>query len=89
MKLSIKAAFVSAIVLVPVLAFAQSNAPLSRAQVRAQLAQLEKAGYNPGADCVGNCPESLEHAEAVLAQQQANANAAYGSAMNGTAQSGK
>lgn len=89
MKLSIKAAFVSAIVLVPVIAFAQSNQPLTRAQVRAQLAQLEKAGYNPGADCVGNCPGSLEHAEAVLAKQQADTNAAYGPALNGTAQSGK
>jgi hypothetical protein len=89
MKLSIKAAFVTAVVLVPALAFAQSSEPLTRAQVRAQLVQLEKAGYNPFADCAGDCPQGLRRTEAVVARQQANANAGYGPALGGTVQSGK
>ncbi|WP_321931228.1 DUF4148 domain-containing protein [Paraburkholderia guartelaensis] len=89
MNLSIKAAFVTAVVLVPALAFAQSSEPLTREQVRAQLAQLEKAGYNPLANCVGECPEGLRRAEARVAQQQANASASYGPALSGTVQSGK
>ncbi|MEM5311137.1 DUF4148 domain-containing protein [Paraburkholderia sp. JHI869] len=89
MNLSIKAAFFAAAVLVPAFAFAQSSEPLTREQVRAQLVQLEKAGYNPLADCPGECPEGLRRAEARVEQQQANANAAYGPALNGTVQSGK
>ena len=89
MNLSIKTAFITAVALVPALAFAQSNAPLTRAQVRAELVQLENAGYNPLADCSGNCPGSLQHAEAVVAQQRANANSGYGPALSGTQQSGK
>jgi len=30
----------------PVASFAQSNQPLTRAEVREQIVQLEKAGYN-------------------------------------------
>lgn len=90
MNLSIKAAFFTVVVLVPALAFAQSSEPLTREQVRAQLVQLEKAGFNPFADCAGgNCPGGLQRAEAVVARQQANASAAYGPALNGTVQSGK
>lgn len=91
MKLSIKAIIATATVLIPALAFAQTNGPLTRAQVRAQLIELEKAGYNPGVDCSGDCPEGLARAEAVVARQQAqaNANAAYGPALNGTVQAGK
>jgi hypothetical protein len=89
MKLSIKAAIATAAVLIPALAFAESNGPLTRAQVRAQLIELEQAGYNPGADCPGDCPEGLARAEAVIAQRQADANAAYGPALNGTVKAGK
>jgi hypothetical protein len=89
MKFSIKGALVAVVALVPVLAFAQSSQPLTRSQVRAELVQLENAGYNPFADCPGPCSGSLERAEAVVAQQQASANSAYGPAANGTVQSGK
>ncbi|WP_206956746.1 DUF4148 domain-containing protein [Trinickia acidisoli] len=89
MNFSIKAAFVTAVALIPALAFAQSNGPLTREQVRAELVQLEKAGYNPLSDCSGDCPGSLRRAEAVIAQQQNNAYSGYGPAMTGTGQSGK
>lgn len=88
-KSSIKAAVAIVIGLIPALGFAQASEPLTRAQVRAQLVQLEAAGYNPLANCTGNCPESLVRAEAILAKQQASANAAYGPAAHGTVQSGK
>lgn len=89
MNLSIKTAFVAAVALVPALAFAESSGPLTRAQVRAELIQLEKAGYNPLADCQGDCPEGLRRAEAAVARQQNNANSDYGPGLNGTVQSGK
>lgn len=89
MKLSIKTTIVAATIVVPALAFAGTNGPLTRAQVRAQLFELEQAGYNPGVDCPVNCPEGLQRAQAVVAQRQSNANAAYGPALNGTTQAGK
>jgi uncharacterized membrane protein len=48
MKSLIQAVVVAAALAAPVAVFAQSNAPLTRAQVRAELVQLEKAGYKPG-----------------------------------------
>ncbi|REE21456.1 MULTISPECIES: DUF4148 domain-containing protein [unclassified Paraburkholderia] len=90
MKLLIKTIMVAATIVVPALAFAETNGPLTRAQVRSQLIELEQAGYNPGADCSGNCPEGLQRAEGVVARRrQSNANAAYGPALNGTTQAGK
>lgn len=74
MDLSIKAVLVVAVALVPALAFAQPSGPLTRAQVRAELVELENAGYNPLADCSGDCPESLPRAEAVVAQRKTYAN---------------
>ena len=87
MNLFIRTAFVAAVVLVPALAFAQSNQTVTRAQVRAELIQLEAAGFNP--DCSMGCDASLRRAQAVIAQQQANAKAGYGPNMVGTVQSGK
>ncbi|MFP3274934.1 MAG: DUF4148 domain-containing protein, partial [Paraburkholderia sp.] len=43
----IKAVAIAVVLSAPVAAFAQSNQPLTRAEVRSQLVQLEKAGYNP------------------------------------------
>jgi Domain of unknown function (DUF4148) len=62
----------------PTLSFAQSNqAPLTRAQVRADLARLEQAGYDPGAVSV-NYPADLEAAEAKIAAQKQHATGAVG-----------
>ncbi len=47
MKSLIKALAVAAVLAVPVVSFAQSSQPVTRAQVRAELVQLEKAGYVP------------------------------------------
>jgi hypothetical protein len=82
----IKAALVAAVLAVPAVSFAQSNQPVTREQVRAELAQLEKAGYNPN-DYL-NYPANLQHAEAIVAQQNTG-NTAYGPATSGVSQSGK
>ncbi|WP_371826448.1 DUF4148 domain-containing protein [Caballeronia sp. M1242] len=72
----------------PTFAFAQNNAPVTRAEVRAELAQLEKAGYNPSQDRV-DYPQNLQAAQArVNAEQGAVATTSYGASTAGNAQSG-
>ncbi|AOK19697.1 hypothetical protein WT26_27950 [Burkholderia cepacia] len=65
MKSLIKAVALAALVAAPVVSFAQSQQPLTRAQVRAELVQLEKAGYNPN-DWI-NYPENIQAAQAKIA----------------------
>ena len=43
--------------------FAQSNQPITRAEVKAQLVQLEKAGYNPASDQT-QYPNNIQAAQA-------------------------
>ncbi|WP_429571432.1 DUF4148 domain-containing protein [Paraburkholderia sp. UCT70] len=54
----------------PIASFAQTHAPVTRAQVRAELANLERAGYNPIPDDV-DYPSRLQNAEARLQAEQA------------------
>ncbi|KVL94186.1 DUF4148 domain-containing protein [Burkholderia stagnalis] len=69
MKSLINAVALAVIVAAPVASFAQSNQqPLTRAQVRAELVQLEKAGYNPN-DWI-NYPENIQAAQAKIAAAQ-------------------
>jgi hypothetical protein len=84
--------FASAIVLAsalaaPAFAFAQNNAPVTRAEVRAELVQLEKAGYNPAGDQV-DYPRNLQAAQARVNAEQGNGATAYGASTAGSAQSG-
>ena len=60
--------------------FAQSNAPVSRAQVKAQLVQLEHAGYNPAA----NDPQYPQNVRAAITR----VNDSEGGVANGTQASG-
>src|ERR1700760_5176068 len=64
MKL-VQSLIVAALVAVPVVSFAQSQPQqaLTRAEVRAELVQLEKAGYNPSSDNT-QYPQNIEAAEA-------------------------
>jgi hypothetical protein len=56
----------------PALAFAQtSTAPVTRAQVRAELARLEQAGYNPAQGDDANYPDDIQKAEAKVAAEDA------------------
>ena len=76
----------------PALSFAQSNAaPITRAQVRAELVQLEQAGYNISAGEDANYPASLQAAEARVAagaNMQETASAMGGVAAGGSSESG-
>jgi hypothetical protein len=76
-----------------VVSFAQSSAPLTRAQVKSELAQLEKAGYSTtGSDL--DYPESLTRAEARLESQRNPASnrserqTGYGGNVTGTSDAG-
>ncbi|RQZ20566.1 DUF4148 domain-containing protein [Burkholderia sp. Bp9031] len=91
MKSLIKAVALAALVAAPVVSFAQSNQqPLTRAQVRAELVQLEKAGYNPN-DWM-NYPENIQAAQAKIAAAQNTGTQAdatgYGANPIATSQSG-
>jgi hypothetical protein len=87
MKSVIKAVALAAIVAAPVVSFAQqSNQPLTRAQVRAELVQLEQAGYRPEVND-RYYPQDIQAAEARVAEQRGQATG-YGPAVGGASQSG-
>ncbi|MFM0273305.1 DUF4148 domain-containing protein [Paraburkholderia aspalathi] len=91
MKTLISAVVVAAALIAPVASFAQSNQPLTRAEVRAQLVQLEKAGYNPIGDHV-DYPANLQAAQARVDAQNGTAqavNSGYGAPIAGTSQAGR
>jgi hypothetical protein len=73
----------------PVAAFAQTTQPLTRAEVRADLARVEQAGYNP-LDRL-HYPENIQAAEQRVTAQERIAQtdtSGYGSDVQGTSQSG-
>jgi hypothetical protein len=72
----------------PVASFAQSSQRVTRAEVRAQIIQLEKAGYNPGAMSDTSYPADIQAAEARVAAQNGTAQSGYGGVADGAAQSG-
>jgi hypothetical protein len=76
--------FVAALVAVPAVSFAQSVQPLTRAQVRAELVQLEQAGYNPGNGYDATYPRDIQAAEARVHA----ADSAYGPSTNGSSAAG-
>jgi uncharacterized protein DUF4148 len=69
MKSLIQAVVVAAALAAPVAVFAQSNAPVTRAQVRAELVQLENAGYRPGDGDHTTYPAQIQAAEAKVAAE--------------------
>ena len=84
MKTLIQTAAVAVLLTLPVASFAQTNAPVTRAEVQAQLEQLERAGYNPAAD-KAHYPANRQVAQARIDAENAGA---YGGVANGTSQSG-
>lgn len=69
--------------------FAQSNQPVTREQVRADLVRLERAGYNPR-DWI-HYPDNIQAAEQRVSAQQGIAQAetsGYGPSVEGASQSG-
>src|ERR1700722_5543180 len=89
-KIFVGIAFAVATLGAPVLSFAQSNAPLTRAEVRADLVRVEQAGYTPSANDI-NYPSDIQAAEAKIAaqnDQQMTNQAVGGVAQNGSSSSG-
>src|SRR5579864_4115528 len=90
MKSLIQAVVIAAVLAAPVASFAQSNQPVTRAQVRAELVQLEKAGYQPGRSDP-YYPADIQAAQARIAAQNGTAQPAgssYGGVAAGSSQSG-
>jgi hypothetical protein len=86
MKL-VQSLIVAAVVAVPALSFAQSSQPLTRAEVRQELIQLQQAGYNPASDET-QYPKNIEQAEARLQAEKGIAANAFGGVAAGTSSSG-
>jgi hypothetical protein len=75
----------------PALSFAQSNGPLTRAEVRADLIRVEQAGYQPGRPNDIDYPADIQAAEAKIAAQdnQKPGNEAVGGVAQTGTSSGK
>ena len=86
MKL-VQSLIIAAVVAIPAVSFAQSNESLTRAEVRAQLIQLEKAGYNPAGDQT-QYPQNIQAAQARIDAANQVSAASYGSSISGTAAAG-
>jgi hypothetical protein len=87
MKSLIQIATVAAFLALPITSFAQSDARVTRAEVQAQLAQLEQAGYNAGSDHA-QYPAGILAAESRVGPRDAAASTDYGGVTNGTSQGG-
>ncbi|KND55229.1 hypothetical protein BPUN_2902 [Candidatus Paraburkholderia kirkii] len=81
----IQSLVVAAAVALPALSFAQSNQPVTRAEVRAQLVELEKAGYNPASDQT-QYPDNIQAAQARVNAEKGIS--AYGASTDGASVSG-
>ena len=88
MKSLIQAVIAVAVLSAPIASFAQSNAPVTRAQVRAELAQLAQAGYHAGDGDNARYPADIQAAEARVAAQNSAATG-YGGSISGTSASGR
>ncbi|WGS52222.1 DUF4148 domain-containing protein [Paraburkholderia sp. D15] len=90
MKSLIQAVVIAAALAAPVASFAQSNQPMTRAEVRAQLIQLEQAGYQPGhADPY--YPADIQAAQARVDAKNGTAQGAesgYGGVVSGSSEGG-
>ncbi|MFK4443482.1 hypothetical protein ABH944_003859 [Caballeronia udeis] len=86
MKL-VQSLIIGAVVAIPAVSFAQSNESLTRADVRAQLIQLEKTGYNPAGDQT-QYPQNIQAAQARVDAANGVSATSYGSSTSGTAAAG-
>jgi hypothetical protein len=77
--MTLQSLVVAALLTLPAVSFAQSNQPLTRGEVRAQLVELQQAGYNVAVDAT-QYPKNLQEAEARLSAQKSASNTAYGEA---------
>ena len=85
MKSLVQAVALTVVLAAPMASFAQSGQPLTRAEVRAQLKQIEQAGYNPAVATDATYPADIQAAEARVAAQNATG---YGSPATSSSQAG-
>jgi Domain of unknown function (DUF4148) len=83
----VQSLIVAAVVIVPAVSFAQSDGPVTRGDVRAQLVQLEKAGYNPASDQT-QYPKNIEAAQARVNAEGSVSATSYGASTSGISASG-
>jgi hypothetical protein len=76
--------FVAAALVIPAASSCAQDKPLTRAEVRSQLVQLEKSGYKPGGKS-RNYPDDIQAAEAKVAAQ--NGQTAFGGVSDGSSES--
>jgi hypothetical protein len=69
MKSLIHAFALAAAIAAPIASFAQSEQSVTRDQVRAQMQQLEQAGYSPANSSDTQYPANIQAAEATIAAQ--------------------
>jgi hypothetical protein len=69
-KMVIRTLMAVVVLSAPALSFAQSSSTVTRAEVRAELAQLEKVGYSPSVNDI-DYPENIQAAEAKVAMNDA------------------
>jgi DNA invertase Pin-like site-specific DNA recombinase len=85
MKSLITSFAIAFILAAPAASFAQASRALTRTQVSEQIAQIEKAGYTPGATDAYAYPENIMGAEArVAAQKDTARNSDSGTVVKGT-----
>ncbi|MCC8396693.1 DUF4148 domain-containing protein [Paraburkholderia sp. MMS20-SJTR3] len=92
MKSLIQAVALAAALAAPAISFAQTEQPVTRAQVIDEVKQLEQAGYNPATARDPQYPADIQAAEARVSAMKANGqggNSGYGSSMGGSSQSGQ
>jgi len=87
MKSLVQAVFFAAVLAAPLASFAQSSQPLTRAEVRAQLVQLEQAGYDPSNNSDTRYPADIQAAESRVAAHDSTATSVRG-ALGSTSDSG-
>jgi hypothetical protein len=89
MESLIKAAAVAIIFVTPVASIAQSNQPLTRAQVRTELVQFERAGYSPLDWAYYSASVQAAPTRAFARDDDGRAEtASYGATINATSQTG-
>lgn len=88
MKSLMQAIVIAVAIAAPIVAVAQESAPVTRAQVKGEIAQLEGFGYSPtGSDI--DYPSNLMAAEArVGAQNGSPVSTAYGGKVTGSVEAG-
>ncbi|PQV49312.1 DUF4148 domain-containing protein [Paraburkholderia sp. BL21I4N1] len=88
MKSLLKAVVIVASLAASATVFAQSGSRITREQVRAELVQLEAAGYHVGDGDQAHYPDAIQAAEARVAARNSDVSG-YGGNPAGTSQSGR